>query len=133
MQEPKEIRILVIDDDDVFRHLARIHLTRAGYKVETAEDAVEGGKALLASPPDLIICDINMPHMDGMELQSLLRTDPRTASIPFIFASSRGDADTMVRALDQGALDFVHKPVTLERLLEAVETGLGRRAKTKAP
>ena len=124
MQEGKEIRILVIDDDDVFRHLVRIHLTHAGYKVETAEDAIEGGKALLAWPPDLVICDINMPHMDGMELQSLLRTDARTAEIPLIFASSLGSADIMVKALDLGAVDYLHKPVTLERLLEGVKSAL---------
>ena len=126
MQERKGIRILVIDDDDIFRHVMRIHLTHAGYKVETAEDAIEGGKAMLASPPDLIICDINMPHMDGMELQSLLRTDPRTASIPFIFASARSEVDIMVKALDSGAIDYLHKPVTLERLLEAVAAVVGK-------
>ena len=69
MQERKEISVLVIDDDEVFRHLVRIHLTNAGYKVETAEDAIEGGKALIERAPDLIICDINMPHLDGMQLQ----------------------------------------------------------------
>jgi two-component system sensor histidine kinase/response regulator len=128
MPEQSKTRVLVIDDDEVFRHLVRIHLTQAGYAVETAEDAVEGGKALLSALPDLIICDINMPHMDGMQLRTLLRADARASFIPFVFASSRNDADTMAKAHDQGAADFLHKPATLERLLEAVETGLGKHA-----
>ena len=59
--------ILVIDDDESIRDLLRIHLSAAGYEVHVAADAIAAGYIVLRSPPDLIICDINMPHMDGFE------------------------------------------------------------------
>ena len=120
MQDRKKIRILIIDDDDTFRELASMLLAEAGYAIETAEDAIEGGKALLTRNFDLVISDINMPYMNGLELASLLRTDEKTASIPLILASSRMDTDTISKAVALRAADYMIKPVTLELLLETV-------------
>jgi CheY-like chemotaxis protein len=120
MQDRKKIRILIIDDDDTFRELASMLLAQAGYAIETAEDAIEGGKALLMGNFDLVISDINMPYMNGLELASLLRTDEKTASIPLILASSRMDTDTISKAVALCAADYIVKPVTLELLLETV-------------
>ena len=131
MSDKSAIRILIIDDDLEFADVLRLHLSAAGYAAEVAEDAVEGGKALLGRPPALVLCDINMPYMSGLELASLMQSDPRSASIPVIFISGRTDADTMAKAVKLGAADFLAKPITREQLLKSVEACLqtgGRRA-----
>ena len=131
MESDIKARILVIEDDLGFRDLLRLHLSAMGYKVQVAEDGVAGGRALLADQPDLIISDIDMPFLDGFELLSLLRTEESTASIPFILLSGRGDSDTLVKAVDLGAADYLIKPVTRDRLLESVENCLARARSCK--
>jgi DNA-binding response OmpR family regulator len=126
MQNEKKTRILIIDDDIGFRDLLRLHLSARGYEVQVAEDGVTGGRALLAETPDLIISDVNMPFLDGFELLSLLHADASTASIPVILLSGRSDGDTMAKAVDLGAADYLTKPVTRDQLLESVEACLAR-------
>jgi len=131
---PKKTRILIIDDDVGFRDLLRIHLSAAGYEVQVAEDGVTGGRALLAQTPDLIVSDLNMPFLDGFELLSLLRSDAETATIPVILLSGRSDGDTMAKAVELGAADFLTKPVTRDQLLESIEACLSRtQARTTPP
>ena len=130
MHDKKETRILIIDDDIEFADLLRLHLLSAGYAAEVAEDAVEGGKALLARPPALVLCDINMPYMSGLDLMALMQSDARSASIPVVLVSGRTDAETMANAVKLGAADFLSKPITREQLLASVEACLqagGRR------
>ena len=126
MQTKSKPRILIIDDNAGFRELLRIMLSNEGYAVQEAEDAVEGGKAMLAGQLDLVICDIDMPYMDGLELLSALRSDPATASLKVILVSGRKDNDTLIKAEQFGALDFLVKPVTRERLLESIVSCLNR-------
>lgn len=133
MQNDRKSRILIIDDDVGFCDLLRLHLSSMGYQVQVAEDAVVGGRALLAEAPDLIISDVNMPFLDGFELLSLLRADPGTAAIPVILLSGRNDGDTMAKAVDLGAADFLTKPVTRDQLLESIEACLARAKGRGAP
>jgi DNA-binding response OmpR family regulator len=134
MPDDKKTRILIIDDDIGFRELLRIHLSGAGYEVQIAEDGVTGGRALLAQAPDLIVSDVNMPFLDGFELLSLLRSDTSTASIPVILLSGRGDSDSIAKAVELGAADFLTKPVTRDQLLDSVQACLKRsRGRTKPP
>jgi DNA-binding response OmpR family regulator len=134
MPDVTKSRILIIDDDIGFRDLLRIHLSAAGYQVQVAEDGVVGGRALLEQTPDLIVSDVNMPFLDGFELLSLMRADPSTASIPVILLSGRSDGDTMAKAVELGAADFLTKPVTRDQLLESVEACLMRtKGRTKPP
>jgi DNA-binding NtrC family response regulator len=121
MDGKRKARILVIDDDPIFRSLLRAHLSHAGYDVQLAEDAVEGGKALLHSGIDLVVCDISMPFLTGLELASLLHASEDTASIPVIFASSHMDTKTLIEAEKVGAAGYLVKPFTSEQLLETVE------------
>ena len=109
MPNDRKIRILIIDDDVGFRDLLRIHLSAAGYQVQLAEDGVTGGRAVLAQAPDLIVSDLNMPYLNGFELLSLLRADAGTASIPMILLSARSDGDTMAKAVELGAADFLSR------------------------
>ncbi len=132
MPDDRKTRILIIDDDIGFRDLLRIHLSAAGYQVQVAEDGVTGGRALLEQPPDLIVSDVNMPLLDGFELLSLMRSDAGTASIPVILLSGRSDGDTMAKAVDLGASDFLTKPVTRDQLLESVEACLARAKKVRS-
>src|SRR5487761_1904129 len=102
MPDRDTIRILIIDDDLEFAGVLSMHLKAAGYAVEVAEDAVEGGKALLAQSPALVLCDICMPHLNGLELLSLMRSDPHSALNPGVVHSGRSDSDTVIRAVELG-------------------------------
>jgi DNA-binding response OmpR family regulator len=123
----RKARVLVIDDDAGFCELARMHLSLAGYAPEVALDGIEGGRALLARPPDLVLCDVKMPFMSGLDLLSLMRADQRTASIPVILVSGHSDNDTMAKAIELGAADVLTKPVMVEDLLKSIRTCLARR------
>lgn len=110
--------ILVVDDDESMRDLLRLHLTAAGYDVEVAEDAIAAGYKVLKNPPELIISDINMPHMDGFEFIAALKADKTVPSIPVIFLTSFEEGDQ--RGKDLGAVGYVTKPVMADKLLRLV-------------
>ena len=110
--------ILVVDDDESIRDLLRLHLSAAGYEVQVADDAISAGYSVLRSPPDLIICDINMPHMDGFEFISALKSDKSLPKIPVIFLTSVDDGD--VKGKELGAVGYVTKPVRADGLLSLV-------------
>ena len=110
-------RILVVEDDESMRELLRLHLSTAGYTVEAAEDAIAAGYAVLKAAPDLIVCDVAMPHMDGFELVSALRADKALPRVPVIFLTSDADEG---RARELAPSEFLEKPVRLEELLAAV-------------
>jgi len=110
--------ILVVDDDESIRDLLRMHLSAAGYEVHVAEDAIAAGYLVLRSPPDLIISDINMPHMDGFEFIAALKADATLPSIPVIFLTSYDEGD--LRGKELGAVGYITKPVRADRLLSLV-------------
>jgi len=110
--------ILVIDDDESIRELLRLHLSAAGYEVNVAEDAISAGYMVLRSPPDLIITDVNMPHMDGFEFIAALKADKTVPDIPVIFLTSVEEGDHRGKAL--GAVGYITKPVRADRLLQMV-------------
>jgi CheY-like chemotaxis protein len=111
-------RILVVDDDDSLRELLRMHLAAAGYEVSTAVDGITAGYQVLKNPPDLILTDINMPHMDGFEFVAALKADKTLPAIPVIFLTSIEDGDS--RGKELGAVGYLTKPVRADRLLELV-------------
>ncbi|HZD54116.1 MAG TPA: response regulator [Woeseiaceae bacterium] len=110
--------ILVVDDDESIRELLRMHLSSAGYEVRLAGDAIEAGHSVLADPPDLIICDVLMPYMDGFEFVAALKADESVSSIPVIFLTQVEDAQHRGREL--GAAGYLTKPVRADRLLAMV-------------
>src|SRR3990172_1528277 len=99
--------IFVIEDDRAMRELTRLHLAAEGHEVHAFADAVEGGHALLERSPDLVICDINMPYMSGLELITAMRGDPQTAAIPVIIMTSHTDDETWSKAFQLGIVDFI--------------------------
>ncbi len=110
--------ILVVDDDENIRELLRLHLSAAGYDVRVARDAISAGYMVLRSPPDLIISDVNMPHMDGFEFIAALKADKSLPNIPVIFLTSMEEADQ--RGKELGAVGYITKPVRADRLLSLV-------------
>ena len=110
--------ILVVDDDESIRDLLRLHLSAAGYEVHSASDAIEAGYVVLRSPPDLIICDVNMPHMDGFEFVAALKADRSLPPIPVIFLTTEEEGDQ--RGKELGAVGYLTKPVRSDRLLAMV-------------
>jgi two-component system, chemotaxis family, chemotaxis protein CheY len=101
-------KILFVDDEPNMRQLMALHLSNAGYEVQTAEDGIKAGYAVLKRRPDLIISDVNMPHMDGFEFVAALREDPDLRAIPVIFMTTGAEFEQRGRQL--GALAYLHKP-----------------------
>jgi CheY-like chemotaxis protein len=110
--------ILVVDDDESIRELLRLHLSAAGYDVQTAADAISAGYLVLRRAPDLIITDISMPHMDGFEFVAALKADTSLPYIPVVFLTSMEDGDH--RGKELGAVGYITKPVRADRLLSLV-------------
>lgn len=111
-------RVLVIDDDPTIRELLSIHLNNSGYQVLVAEDAVLGGRMIMQARPDLVICDVNMPYLDGFEFVEAMKGDPATRDIPVVMLSSEDDPTG--RASRLGVAAYLKKPVQAGRLLEVV-------------
>lgn len=109
--------VLVVDDDQSLRELLRLHLSAAGYAVSTASDGIEAGYAVLKSLPDLIITDVNMPHMDGYQFVEALKADKSLPPIPVIFLTSLDEFD---RGQQLGAVGYITKPVRADKLLAVV-------------
>jgi len=120
-------RILVVDDEPQITRVLRTSLSSRGYDIRVANDGETALEIMKDWTPDLVITDLSMPHMDGLELCRRLR--PST-QIPIIILSVRGEERTKVQALDAGADDYVTKPFGIEELLARVRATLRR---TPAP
>jgi len=110
-------KVAVIDDDRFIRYLLDLHLRKAGYEVFAAEDAVAAGRVILERTPDVILCDVDMPFMDGYEFVSALRADPATRHIPVIFLTVNKSVGERAKQLGAGHLV---KPVMADELLRTV-------------
>lgn len=111
-------QIVVVDDDSLIRSLIKLHLVNAGYDALEADDGIAGGYLVLRASPDLILCDVEMPHMNGYELVAALKSDAATQHIPVVFLTTVDDVADHAKKL--GAVAYLNKPVTADRLLEVV-------------
>ncbi len=112
--------ILIIEDDEIIRLIVFNLLESRNFNVISAEDGFRGLKLAKELQPDLILCDINMPKLNGYEVLKELRKNLITVNIPFIFLSSEADRDSRYHAQQLGANDYLTKPLQLEKLLEAM-------------
>jgi DNA-binding NarL/FixJ family response regulator len=124
-------RILVIDDEAKVRtHTAEL-LRLEGFEVSEARNGREGVEKARATPPDLIVCDITMPEMNGHRVLETLREDLRTAHVPFVFLTGWGEQDDLRTGMNLGADDYLVKPVVPDDLIASVRARL-RRAELAA-
>jgi len=120
-------RILAIDDDAGIRSLLSHVLRRAGYEVALAVDGAEGLRSIEAHAPDLVLCDLHMPVMDGFAMLEFVRSKRSTAAVPFILLTAMDDRRNVLRGLRLGVDDFLGKPVRPEALVESVREALDKR------
>ena len=117
-------RILVVDDESQITRVLRTTLSAHGYQVRTAGDGDEALEVMRDWPPDLVITDLSMPNMGGLELCRRVRA--KKASLPIIVLSVRGEEKPKVDALDAGADDYVTKPFNMNELMARVRAALRR-------
>ena len=115
-------KILVVDDEDDILHFLELVLREKGYDVATASGGHEALTKAQLKQPNLILLDIMMPQMDGWEVLKLLRVDEETADIPVAMLSARTEAKDRVQGLQEGAIDYICKPFSLQDLLVKIET-----------
>ncbi len=117
-------RLLLIDDDPNLILLVRDYLEFRGYEVLTADNGKEALDLLSQNLPDMIVCDIMMPEMDGYALIENIRKNPRTSWIPVLFLSARGQSQDRIKGLNLGADVYMVKPFEPEELVAQVESSL---------
>lgn len=118
--------ILVVDDEIGALTLIGIMLERGGFNVLKARDAKAALAVLDENNPDLIILDVMMPGMDGIELCQVIRTRDDTGKTPVLILSARGDAESIIRGIEAGANDYLPKPILHHDLVSKVRSMLGQ-------
>ena len=126
-------RVLVVEDDPDIAELVARYLEKAGYtaaRVSSGRDALD---AVRAKAPDLIVLDVMLPHVDGLEVCRLLRANDHTASIPIIMLTARADESERIVGLEMGADDYLAKPFSPNELVARVRALLRRAQRLDAP
>lgn len=120
-------KILVIEDHETVCQTIKRLLEKAGYEVITAHDGADGLKLALELLPDVIVCDIMMPGLNGYEVLKNLSCKEETSSIPFIFLTARAEMADLRQGMELGADDYLIKPFKANDLLKAIRTRLDKR------
>jgi phosphate regulon transcriptional regulator PhoB len=118
--------ILVVDDEELIRELLRFNLEKEGYRVIAAKDGVQTLHLLTREQPDLIILDIMLPGIDGLEVCRQIRSNPRYQEIPLIMLTAKGEEIDKVLGLELGADDYITKPFSNRELLARIKARLRR-------
>jgi DNA-binding response OmpR family regulator len=121
MGEEKRPSILVVDDEAAVRELLKLHLAGAGYDVKVADDAIVAGRSVMQAPPDLMVVDVAMPYLDGVDFVTALKADTTMPQVTVVFIS--GNAEVLERARRLGA-PCLKKPFSADELLELVRREL---------
>jgi DNA-binding response OmpR family regulator len=114
------LSVLVVDDDPVILRLLQVNFELEGIDVAIAVDGEEGLKMVQSDPPDLVISDIMMPKVNGLELLAALRSSPDTSSLPVILLSAKAQVADVQRGLELGADDYVTKPFDPLELIDRI-------------
>ncbi len=123
-------KILCIEDNREAASLITEELAERGYEVSLARDGQEGFAAILKNPPDLVLCDITMPVMNGFELlERLINIAPRFENMPFVFLTALSDRDNEIKGRKLGADDYVTKPVDFDILDTIIKARLAKIAR----
>jgi len=125
---PSDIKILIVDDDPDIIEFIRYNITNAGYQVSMASNGLEALEVAELEQPDLILLDIMMPKMDGVEVCQRLRSDPKYDNTIIAFLTARSEDYSQVAALDYGGDDYITKPILPKVLMSRIKALLRRRA-----
>jgi DNA-binding response OmpR family regulator len=126
-EEPDAPLILVADDDPDIQALVRYRLERCGYRVVTANDGEEAVHVARAMRPVLVVLDVMMPRVDGLQATRQLRADAETSAIPIVLLTARAQDTDVGRGFEAGADDYIRKPFSPQELSARVHAILGRR------
>jgi two-component system alkaline phosphatase synthesis response regulator PhoP len=121
--------ILVVEDEKDIQELVRYNLAKEGYQVTLADSGEEGLKTVQSLCPDLVVLDLMLPGVDGLEVCRRMKNDPLTADIPIIMLTAKGDESDIVAGLELGADDYVTKPFNLKVFVSRVHAVLRRSKK----
>lgn len=120
--------ILVVEDEDDIRELLRYNLAKEGYQVTGSASGEEALKAVRISLPDLVLLDLMLPGLDGLEVCRSLKQDPQTRNLPIVMLTAKGEEADIVIGLELGADDYVTKPFSIRVLLARLKAVLRRRS-----
>jgi two-component system alkaline phosphatase synthesis response regulator PhoP len=123
-------RVFVIDDEPDILELVRYNLAQHGYEVAGARSGEEALVQMRSRPPDLVILDLMLPGLDGLEVCKALKRDQRTAAIPILMLTARGEEADIVTGLELGADDYLTKPFSPRVLLARIKAVLRRQRRT---
>jgi two-component system alkaline phosphatase synthesis response regulator PhoP len=129
-QHQEKLRVLVVDDEDDLLELVRYNLTKEGYAVECVGSGEEALVAARREPPDLIVLDLMLPAVDGLEVCRRLKSDSRTRDVPIVMLTAKSEERDMIMGLDRGADDYIAKPFS-PRVLTARIKALLRRGEAR--
>ena len=124
--------ILIVEDEEDILALLQFNLIKAGYAVECAECGEEALKIISEQIPDLILLDLMLPGIGGLEICETLRRDEATAEVPIIMLTAKGEESDIVQGLELGADDYVTKPFSIKVLLARLQTVLRRQSEDPA-
>ena len=119
--DPANLTVLVVEDDDDSRYLMRLELERLGYLVSEAENGVKGVEIALREHPDIILMDLTLPEMDGLEATSRIRSDPEMSEVPIIAVTAHQESDFREEAKASGFNAYVTKPIDGAWLSELIK------------
>lgn len=124
--------VLIIDDEADIRDILAYNLKKEGYTVYTASNGKKGIEIARSSQPDIVILDVMMPEMDGIEVCDILRNDPNTKHIRICFLTARSEDYSQIAGLDAGADDYVSKPIKPRVLISRIKALLRRNVNLEA-
>ena len=117
--------ILVVDDAMTVRNLAKFALSKGGYTIIEAEDGVKGWEAIQANAVDLVISDLNMPNMNGLEMSAKIKSDDRFKATPIFMLTTEASQEVALKGKEIGIMAWIVKPFVPEKLLGAVQKVIG--------
>jgi len=126
---PKE-NILVVEDEEDILDIIRVTLTREGYRVTGVTSGEDALRSVLSRAPDLVLLDLMLPGISGLEVCRRIKGDPRTASIPVIMVTARGEETDIVTGLELGADDYIPKPFSNRVLVARIHAVIRRKKET---
>ncbi|WP_404424611.1 response regulator [Nibricoccus sp. IMCC34717] len=133
MSESQSKKILVVDDEPDVTELVAYHLKAKGYTVETLNDPNNSLATARSLQPDLVILDVMMPDLSGIQICRLLRADPQLRSVPVVFLTARAEEGDRIQGLETGADDYICKPFSPKELVLRIQSILRRSNEVAAP